>query len=87
MSFVAWMILGVIAGFIASKIVNRRGEGILLDMLLGLVGALAGGWLFRIFGAHGVSGINLYSLFVAVVGSVIVLVLYHAVSRRRAVWH
>lgn len=87
MSFVAWMVLGLIAGFIASKIVNRRGEGILLDILLGVVGALAGGWLLRIFGAHGVSGINLYSLFVAVVGSVVVLVLYHAVSRRRSVWH
>jgi uncharacterized membrane protein YeaQ/YmgE (transglycosylase-associated protein family) len=81
------MVLGLIAGFIASKIVNRRGEGILLDILLGVVGALAGGWLLRIFGAHGVSGINLYSLFVAVVGSVVVLVLYHAVSRRRSVWH
>jgi uncharacterized membrane protein YeaQ/YmgE (transglycosylase-associated protein family) len=87
MSFVAWMVLGLIAGFIGSKIVNRRGEGILLDVLLGVVGALAGGWLFRIFGARGVSGLNLYSLLVAVTGSVVLLVLYHAVSRRRAVWH
>ena len=68
MSFLAWMVLGLIAGFIASKIVNRRGEGILLDILLGVVGALAGGWLFHIFGASGVSGLNLYSLFVAVIG-------------------
>lgn len=86
MSFVAWMVLGLIAGFIASKIVNRRGEGILLDILLGVVGALAGGWLFRIFGARGVSGLNLYSLLVAVTGSVVLLVLYHAVRGRRAVW-
>jgi uncharacterized membrane protein YeaQ/YmgE (transglycosylase-associated protein family) len=86
MSFVAWIVLGLIAGFIGSKLVNRRGEGMLLDILLGIVGALGGGWLFRIFGAHGVSGINLYSLFVAVVGSVVVLVLYHAVSRRTAFW-
>lgn len=83
MSFVAWMVLGLIAGFIGSKIVNRKGEGILLDILLGVVGALAGGWLFRIFGAHGVSGLNLHSLFVAVIGSVVVLVLYHALKRRR----
>jgi uncharacterized membrane protein YeaQ/YmgE (transglycosylase-associated protein family) len=84
MSFLAWIVLGLIAGFIGSKIVNRRGEGILLDILLGVVGAFAGGWLFHLFGASGVSGLNLYSLFVAVIGSVVFLVLYHAVIRRRA---
>ena len=83
MSFLAWLVLGLIAGLIASKIVNRRGEGILLDILLGIVGAVAGGWLFHIFGAPGVSGLNLYSLLVAVIGSVILLVLYHALIRRR----
>ena len=86
MSFFAWIGLGLIAGFIGSKIVNRRGEGILLDILLGVVGAFAGGWLFHIFGAPGVSGLNIYSLFVAVVGSVVLLVLYHAVFRRRS-WY
>jgi uncharacterized membrane protein YeaQ/YmgE (transglycosylase-associated protein family) len=84
MSFLAWLVLGLIAGFIGSKIVNSRGEGILLDILLGVVGAFAGGWLFHIFGAPGVSGLNLYSLFVAVIGSVVLLVLYHALRRRRA---
>ena len=84
MSFFAWIVLGLIAGFIGSKIVNRRGEGILLDILLGVVGAFAGGWLFHIFGAPGVSGLNLYSLFVAVIGSVVFLVLYHAVFRRKS---
>ncbi len=84
MSFLAWLVLGLIAGFIGSKIVNRRGEGIVLDILLGVVGAFAGGWLFHIFGARGVSGLNLYSLFVAVIGSVVLLVLYHALFRRRA---
>jgi uncharacterized membrane protein YeaQ/YmgE (transglycosylase-associated protein family) len=83
-SFLAWIVLGLVAGFIGSKIVNRRGEGILLDVLLGVVGAFAGGWLFHIFGAPGVSGLNLYSLFVAVIGSVVLLVLYHAFRRRRA---
>jgi uncharacterized membrane protein YeaQ/YmgE (transglycosylase-associated protein family) len=83
MSFLAWMILGLIAGFIGSKIVNRKGEGILLDILLGVVGAFTGGWLFHIFGAPGVSGLNLYSLFVAVIGSVVLLVLYHAIRRKR----
>ena len=82
MSFLAWIVLGLIAGFIGSKLVNNRGEGIFLDIILGIVGAVAGGWIFNMFGASGVSGINLYSLMVAVVGAVLVLVLYHAVARR-----
>ncbi|HXB74574.1 MAG TPA: GlsB/YeaQ/YmgE family stress response membrane protein [Candidatus Acidoferrales bacterium] len=86
MSFLAWIVLGLFAGFIGSKIVNRRGEGILLDILLGVVGAFAGGWLFHIFGAPGVSGLNLYSLLVAVIGSVVFLVLYHALRSRRRAW-
>jgi uncharacterized membrane protein YeaQ/YmgE (transglycosylase-associated protein family) len=86
MSFLAWIVLGLIAGYIGSKLVNRRGEGILLDILLGICGAFAGGWLFHIFGAPGVSGVNLYSLFVAVIGSVVLLLLYHAVIRRRS-WY
>src|SRR5580658_9924841 len=81
MSFFAWIILGLVAGFIGSKLVNRRGEGILLDVLLGVVGALVGGWLFRLFGASGVNGLNLYSLMVAVIGSVAFLVTYHLVRR------
>jgi uncharacterized membrane protein YeaQ/YmgE (transglycosylase-associated protein family) len=84
MSFLAWIVLGLLAGFIGSKIVNRRGEGIVLDVLLGIVGAVVGGWLFHTFGAAGVSGLNLYSLFVAVLGSVVLLVVYHALRGRRA---
>jgi uncharacterized membrane protein YeaQ/YmgE (transglycosylase-associated protein family) len=83
MSFLAWIILGLIAGFIGSKLVNRRGEGVLLDILLGIVGAFVGGWLFTSFGRVGVTGLNLYSMVVAVIGAVVVLVLYHALSRRR----
>jgi uncharacterized membrane protein YeaQ/YmgE (transglycosylase-associated protein family) len=82
MSFLAWIILGLLAGFIGSKLVNKRGEGILLDILLGIVGAIVGGFLFNVLGARGVSGLNLYSLFVAVVGSVLFLVIYHAMFRR-----
>ena len=81
MSFLAWIVLGLVAGFIGSKVVNRRGEGILVDILLGVIGAFAGGWLFHIFGAPGVSGLNVYSLFVAVIGSVAFLVTYHLVRR------
>ena len=81
MSFLAWIVLGLVAGFIGSKIVNKTGEGILLDIVLGIVGAVAGGWLFNTFGAAGVTGLNLYSLLVAVVGAVGLLVLYHAIRR------
>ncbi len=81
MSFLAWIVLGLVAGFIGSKLVNRRGEGIILDVLLGVVGAFVGGWLFHLFGAAGVSGLNLYSLLVAVIGSVAFLVTYHAIRR------
>ena len=81
MSFLAWIVLGLVAGFIGSKIVNKTGEGILLDIVLGIVGAVVGGWLFNTFGAAGVTGLNLYSLLVAVVGAVVVLVVYHAIRR------
>ena len=82
MSVLAWIVLGLIAGFIGSKVVNKRGEGMLLDIILGIVGALVGGWLFNMLGAPGVTGLNLYSLFVAVIGSILFLVVYHAVARR-----
>ncbi len=83
MSILAWIVLGLLAGFIGSKIVNKSGEGFFLDIILGIVGALVGGWLFTMFGASGVTGLNLYSLFVAVIGAIVFLVLYHAIFRRR----
>jgi uncharacterized membrane protein YeaQ/YmgE (transglycosylase-associated protein family) len=84
MSIIGWIILGLIAGFIASKLVSRQGEGIILDIVLGIVGAIVGGWLFSFFGAAGVTGFNLYSMVVAVIGAVVVLVIYHAVTGRGA---
>jgi len=81
MSYLAWIVLGLIAGFIGSKLVNKRGEGIFLDIVLGIVGAIVGGWLFTMFGASGVTGLNIYSLAVAVVGAIVVLVVYHAIRR------
>jgi uncharacterized membrane protein YeaQ/YmgE (transglycosylase-associated protein family) len=83
MSILAWLVLGLIAGFIASKVVNKSGEGVVLDIVLGIIGAFVGGWLFTTFGAAGVTGLNLYSMLVAVVGAVVVLVVYHALFRRR----
>ncbi|HTB14776.1 MAG TPA: GlsB/YeaQ/YmgE family stress response membrane protein [Bryobacteraceae bacterium] len=81
MSYLAWIVLGLIAGFIGSKIVNRTGEGLLMDIVLGIIGAVVGGWLAGFFGLAGVSGVNLYSVAIAVGGAVVVLLVYHAVRR------
>jgi uncharacterized membrane protein YeaQ/YmgE (transglycosylase-associated protein family) len=81
MSIIGWIVLGLIAGFIGSKIVNRQGSGILLDIVLGVVGALVGGYLFELTGHAGVTGFNLYSMFVAIIGAVVVLVVYHFIRR------
>jgi uncharacterized membrane protein YeaQ/YmgE (transglycosylase-associated protein family) len=81
MSILGWIVLGLISGFIASKIVNKSGEGVLLDIVLGIVGAVVGGWLFSMFGHTGVNGLNLYSFLVAIIGAIIVLVVYHAIRR------
>lgn len=80
MSFLAWIVLGLIAGFVGSELVNKTGEGVLLDIVLGVIGAVVGGYIFTVFGAHGVTGLNLYSILVAVVGAVLVLVAYHAIK-------
>jgi uncharacterized membrane protein YeaQ/YmgE (transglycosylase-associated protein family) len=77
-------VLGLVAGFIASQLVNRSGGNLVLDLVLGVVGAVVGGFLFNQFGHAGVTGLNLYSLLVAVVGAAVVLVIYHAIAGRRA---
>jgi uncharacterized membrane protein YeaQ/YmgE (transglycosylase-associated protein family) len=81
MSILAWVVLGLIAGFIASKVVNRAGEGLILDLVLGIIGAVVGGWIFQFFGEAGMTGLNLYSLLVAIVGAIVVLVAFHAIRR------
>jgi uncharacterized membrane protein YeaQ/YmgE (transglycosylase-associated protein family) len=85
MSIIGWIVLGLIAGFIASQIVNRRGQGLIWDIVLGIIGAIVGGWLFAVFGHQGVTGFNLYSMGVAVIGAIVVLLVYHAVADRRTV--
>jgi uncharacterized membrane protein YeaQ/YmgE (transglycosylase-associated protein family) len=85
MSILSWILLGLIAGFLASKIVNSSGQGLLLDIVLGIVGAIVGGFLFSLLGVGGVTGFNIYSLIVAVLGSIVVLWLYHMVTGRRTV--
>jgi len=82
MGIISWLILGLIAGFIASKIVNKTGSGLIMDIVLGVVGAFVGGWIFSFFGHTGVTGLNLYSLFVALVGAVVVVLAYHFLFRR-----
>jgi len=78
MSIIGWLILGLIAGFIGSKIVDSQGQGVLLNIALGIVGAIIGGLIFSAFGAQGITGLNLYSMIVAIIGSIVVLVAYHA---------
>jgi uncharacterized membrane protein YeaQ/YmgE (transglycosylase-associated protein family) len=82
MSVLAWIVLGLIAGFIASNILNRSGQGLLLDIVLGIVGAVVGGFLFSAIGATGITGFNLWSILVAIAGAVVVLWIYHAISGR-----
>ena len=84
MSILAWVVLGVIAGFIASKLVNKSGSGLVMDLVLGVVGAVVGGFLFNQFGHAGVTGLNLYSLLVATLGAAVVLIIFHMFSGRRA---
>ena len=83
MSIIGWIILGLVAGFIPSKIVDSSGQGMLMDIVLGIVGAIIGGVIFNFFGATGVTGFNIYSLIVAIIGAVVVLWLYHALAGRR----
>lgn len=81
MSILAWLVLGIVSGFIASKIVNKTGEGLIRDLILGIIGAVVGGWIMETFGKVGVTGLNIYSLVVAILGAVVVLVVFHAIRR------
>jgi uncharacterized membrane protein YeaQ/YmgE (transglycosylase-associated protein family) len=82
MGIIAWIVLGLIAGFIASKLYEGSGQGFLLNVVLGIVGAVVGGFLFSALGASGVTGFNIWSMIVAIIGAVVVLWLYNALARR-----
>ena len=85
MGVISWIVLGGFAGWIASMIINKTGEGLLRDIVLGIVGGVIGGWIFAAAGSTGVTGFNMWSLFVAVIGAIVVLVIYHAIVRRPTV--
>ena len=86
MSIISWIILGLIAGFIGSKIVDKQGQGFWLNIALGIIGALVGGFLFDLFGATGVTGLNIWSMIVAIVGSIVVLLIYNTLTGRSRSW-
>ena len=83
MSILSWLILGLIGGFVGSKIINGHGEGLLMDIALGIAGAVVGGFLLSQFNLGGISGLNIPSMFAAIVGSIIVIFLYHKVLNVR----
>ena len=83
MGILSWLILGLIGGFVGSKILNGRGEGLLMDIVLGIVGAVVGGFVFSLVGQTGITGLNIWSMIVAIIGSIIVIYLYHNVLNAR----
>jgi uncharacterized membrane protein YeaQ/YmgE (transglycosylase-associated protein family) len=83
MGILSWIILGLIAGFIASKVVNKTGSGLVMDIVLGVIGAFVGGWVFSYFGHTGVTGLNIPSLIVATIGAIVVMLAYHFLVRQR----
>ena len=84
MSLVGWIFFGLLTGFVASKVVHREGQGCILNVVLGIVGACVCGYIFTSIGGMGITGFNLYSMFVAIVGAIVVLVIFHAITGRRS---
>ncbi|MBV8170864.1 MAG: GlsB/YeaQ/YmgE family stress response membrane protein [Candidatus Eremiobacteraeota bacterium] len=84
MDIIAWIVVGIIAGFLAKAVVPGEGPGgVLGDMIIGIVGAIIGGWLFNTFGHIGATGLNLWSILVAFIGGVVLLLIIRALTGRR----
>jgi len=81
MSILLWLILGLVSGFVASKVINRTHEGVTFDILLGAIGAVSGGYLFAHFGPAAFAGPHLYSMLIAVISGVALVWIYDAVKR------
>ena len=86
MTVVAWIVVGLIAGWLA-KVISPGPErtGLLATLLIGIIGAIVGGWLFNAFGRAGASGVDLYSIIVATRGAVVFLFICMAVTANRPV--
>jgi uncharacterized membrane protein YeaQ/YmgE (transglycosylase-associated protein family) len=84
MGIIAWLVLGLIAGFLASLVMRGGGYGILGDIIVGIVGALIGGFIFSAITGNGITGFNVWSIFVAFVGAVILIAILRALAPRRA---
>lgn len=82
MGWLAWIIIGALAGWLASMVMRSR-QGLLMDIIVGIVGAFVGGFVFHQLGAVGVTGFDIWSLFVAFIGAVILLGLLRLVTGRR----
>jgi uncharacterized membrane protein YeaQ/YmgE (transglycosylase-associated protein family) len=85
MSILGWIIFGLITGFVGSKVVNSRGEGCFINIALGLMGALVGGFIFRQLAGFNAFHFNLVSMFVAIIGAIVVLIIYHAITGQRGI--
>jgi uncharacterized membrane protein YeaQ/YmgE (transglycosylase-associated protein family) len=85
MSILAWIVVGLIAGLLAKYAVPGEGPGgIIGDLVVGIVGAVIGGWIFNALGYAGATGLNLWSIVVAFIGAVILLLILRALTGRRA---
>ena len=82
-TFVAWILIGLVVGYMGSQILNRADRHLVRYILLSIVGAIVGGFLANLLGKSGIRGLDLYSLLVAVVGAIVFLIVYHAIFRRR----
>ena len=85
MSIIAWLFVGVISGFLARKLVGKTGAHLTTDITLGVTGAIVGGFLFTFFGYMAPEGIDLYNVTASAAGAIAVLLVYHAVVRRRTI--
>jgi len=81
MSVVGWIIMGLIAGFIANRTTSRSGDGVIPDIVIGVIGALIGGWLMAMLAGGDMHGVNLYSMLVAMLGAAVLLAVTYAVRR------
>jgi len=85
MNIIGWIVLGAIAGWLASIVTGRNAQmGCVANVIVGIIGGLLGGWIVSMFGGQGVTGFNIWSLVVAVLGAVVLLAIWNLIAGRRA---